>query len=287
MRRGRWRTLLHEPATTGVHCPRRGAFEAVLSDEDGGQDPDRWCSHAARGQVCWHLASQWAWNLRPELGHQLKPQPVRATEFAAALPPTPPHAAPASDSAPPEVGAGWKAGRFAGQDVALQPAGTLRCPADQQLTPREHRREADGSLRVVSGASIRCCRPCPLRAPCQWNGSSTATPCQVSGAIASARCWPCTAALAGLESSSASTYALPLTTDAILSRAQRAHSRLVGQAACSQCAEHGTWSRRHQTVWDSGGLCHLSRFANGLMVQRLRRFFSRQRPHSTLVRCFL
>ncbi|GCF11934.1 hypothetical protein [Dictyobacter arantiisoli] len=130
----------------------RGAFEPVLSDEDKEQDPDRWCSHAAWGQEAWQVISQWTWNLRLELGHQLKPQPLRTTEFAPALPPPPPHTAPASGYAPPEVGSAWKAGRFAAQDFALQPDGMLRCPANQQLTPHEQRREADGSLRVVYGA---------------------------------------------------------------------------------------------------------------------------------------
>jgi len=126
------------------------------------------------------VISQWVWNLRLELGHQLHPDPVRTTEFAPALPPPSPHAAPASGYAPPEVGLPWKAGRFSGQDFALQPDGTLRCPADQKLLPHEHRREADGSLRVVYGASIHSCRPCPLREQCQWNGSATAKPRQVS-----------------------------------------------------------------------------------------------------------
>jgi hypothetical protein len=35
---------------------------------------------------------------------------------------------------------------------------------------------ADGSLRVVYGASLRSCRPYALRAHCQWNGSVTAKP---------------------------------------------------------------------------------------------------------------
>ncbi|MDQ2903150.1 MAG: hypothetical protein M3Y81_06295 [Chloroflexota bacterium] len=148
----------------------RGAFEPILSDEDIEQDPDRWCSHSAWGQECWQVISQWTWNLRLELGHQFKPQPLRTTEFAPALPPPAPNAAPASGYAPPEVGSAWKAGRFAGQDFALLPDGTLRCPADQKLTPHEHRREADGSLRIVYGASIRSCRPCPKREQCQWLG---------------------------------------------------------------------------------------------------------------------
>ena len=81
---------------------------------------------------------------------------------------------------PPHVGLPWKAGRFSGQDFALQPDGTLRCPADQKLLPHEHRREADGSLRAVYGASIRSCRLCPLRQQCQWHGAATAKPRQVS-----------------------------------------------------------------------------------------------------------
>ncbi len=117
---------------------------------------------------------------RCPLGHQLHPDPVRTTEFAPALPPPSPRTAPASGHAPPHVGLSWKTGRFSGQDFPLQPDGTLRCPADQQLFAHEHRREADGSLRVVYGASIRRCRPCPLREQCQWNGGATAKPRQVS-----------------------------------------------------------------------------------------------------------
>jgi hypothetical protein len=158
----------------------RGAFEPVLSDEDEELDPDRWCSHSPTGQEAWQVVSQWVWNLRLELGHQLQPDPVRTTEFAPAISPPPPHTASASGYAPPQVGLSWKAGRFSGQDFVLQPDGTLRCPADQKLIPHEQRREADGSLRVVYGASIRSCRPCRLREQCQWNGNATAKPRQVS-----------------------------------------------------------------------------------------------------------
>src|SRR6267154_4769672 len=54
----------------------RGAFEPALSDEDQELDPDRWCSHSAWGQEAWQIVSQWVWNLRLELGHQLQPEPV-------------------------------------------------------------------------------------------------------------------------------------------------------------------------------------------------------------------
>jgi hypothetical protein len=165
----------------------RGAFEPTLSDEDLEQDPDRWCSHAAWGQECWQLVAQWVWNLRLELGHQLSPTPLRITEFAPAIAPQseqaptrPASAAPASGYGPPTTATSWKTGRFTGQDFPLQPDGTLRCPAGQELRAHEHRREVDRSLRVVYAASIRSCRPCPLRDQCQWHGSETLKPRQVS-----------------------------------------------------------------------------------------------------------
>ena len=112
---------------------------------------------------------------------------MRITEFAPALPEHPEQAAtrpassvPASGYGPPTTATSWKTGRFTGTDFPLQPDGTLRCPADQKLIPHEQRREADGSLRVVYGASIRSCRPCPLREQCQWQGSTTKKPRQVS-----------------------------------------------------------------------------------------------------------
>src|SRR5579883_559817 len=165
----------------------RGAFEPTLSDEDQELDPDRWCSHSAWGQEAWQCVAQWVWNLRLELGHHLEPTPLRTTEFASALPPQseptaarPTSSAPAAGYGPPTTATSWKTGRFSGADFPLQPDGTLRCPAGQSLSVQERRREADGSLRVVYAASIRSCRPCPLREPCQWNGAATAKPRQVS-----------------------------------------------------------------------------------------------------------
>ncbi len=162
----------------------RGAFENTLADEDQEQAPDRWVSHTATGQEAWQIISQWLWNLRLELGHQLHPDPVRTTLFAPALPPPAPKEAhtqaPVQGYGPAEVALPWKAGRFSGQDFTLQPDGALHCPAGQELRAHERRREADGSLRVVYAASIRSCRPCPLRGQCQWNGSATAKPRQVS-----------------------------------------------------------------------------------------------------------
>jgi hypothetical protein len=168
----------------------RGAFETALEDEDIEQEPDRWCSHSAWGQEAWQIVAQWTWNLRLELGHQLAPEPMRTSEFAPALPPQHEHApthptspaacVPTSGYAPPATATSWKASRFPGTDFPLQPDGTLRCPAGNVLVPHERRRERDGSLRVVSSASIRDCRPCPKRPQCQWNGSATIKPRQVS-----------------------------------------------------------------------------------------------------------
>ncbi len=133
------------------------------------------------------MVAQWVWNLRLELGHLLKPSPLRITEFAPAISPQSEHAStrpaaagPASGYAPPVTATSWKMGRFTGSDFPLQPDGTLRCPTGSSLAPHERRRETDGSLRVVYGASIRSCRPCPLREQCQWQGSKTSKPRQVS-----------------------------------------------------------------------------------------------------------
>jgi hypothetical protein len=109
---------------------------------------------------------------------------VRTSEFAPARPTgqawATSLASPVQGYGPAEVATTWKAGRFSGRDFAFQPDGTLCCPANQKLIANARRREADGSLRVVSAASIRSCRPCPLRGQCQWLGKETAKPRQVS-----------------------------------------------------------------------------------------------------------
>jgi hypothetical protein len=230
-------------------------YAPALADEDQEQEPDRWCSHSAWGQEAWQVVSQWVWNIRLELGHHLEPTSLRITEFAPAIPQQskraathPPSSTPASGYGPPTTATSWKTGRFTGADFPLQPDGTLRCPAGATLTPQERRREADGSLRVVCAASIRQCRPCPLREQCQWNGSATAKPRQVSVllhplAVGSApllwRDWSrrehrraCMQLVRHqrIEVSLPPPAAVsPGTANVILSRAQRAHSRLTWQ----------------------------------------------------------
>ncbi len=195
--------------------------------------------------------SQWVWNLRLELGHRLSPTPLRTTEFASALSPPgeqvasrPPSSPPAAGYGPPTAATCWKTGRFTGADFPLQPDGTLRCPAGKPLHLQERRREADSSLRLVYAASIRHCRSCPLREPCQWNGSATAKPRQVSVLLHPLRVGPvpllwrdwsrrvhrraCIQLVRHQRfevSLSPPAATSPPAGDVILSRAQRAHSR--------------------------------------------------------------
>ena len=60
----------------------RGAFEAVLSDEDVEEDPDRWCSYTPCGQELWQVACQWVWNLRLSLGKTMQGAELREMEWA-------------------------------------------------------------------------------------------------------------------------------------------------------------------------------------------------------------
>ena len=234
----------------------RGAFEPLEASEDEEIDPDRWCSHSAWGQECWQTVSQWVWNLRLELGHQLEPTPLRITEFAPAIPgqnaqtaTRPTTSTPASGYGLPATATSWKTGRLTGQDFPLQSDGTLRCPAGSTLTLQERRQETDGSLRLVYAASIRSCRSCELREQCQWNGSATKKPRQVSVLLHPLNVgrepllwqdWSrrvhrraCIQLLqhqrVEVSTPPPPVVASPSASDVILSRAERAHSRLSWQ----------------------------------------------------------
>ncbi len=171
------------PADVVALYLHRGAFETVLADEDEEQDPDRWCSHTAWGQEFWLILAQWIWNLRLELGHALHPTPMRTTEFAPASVGKPAETAPdpisrPSEPAPVIYGSpqwarpSYTKG-FASADFALQPDGTLRCPAGCPLYPQERRPERNGSLRVLYAARIGHCRSCPLREQCQESATAS------------------------------------------------------------------------------------------------------------------
>ncbi len=170
---------------------------------------------------------------------------MRTTEFAPPVKETTAEQPPVQGYGKPGVALPWKAGHFSGQDFALQPDGTLRCPANHSLVAHERRKEADGSLRVVYAASIRSCRPCPLRDQCQWNGSATTKPGPRECAAASARRRFCTSAASHdwsrrahrracmqlvrhqrIEVNLPPPAASPRKGEVIFSRAQRAHARL-------------------------------------------------------------
>jgi hypothetical protein len=163
----------------------RGSFETVLSDEDREQDPDRWCSHTACGQECWQILNQWLWNVRLDLGQHLSSSPMRLTEFAPAQTSEPAHEQTCEQASEPILYGPPRWARrsftkgFAGADFALQPDGTLRCPAGHPLTVQERRPERNGSVRLVYGARLCHCRPCPLRERCQ-ESTTTIKPRQVS-----------------------------------------------------------------------------------------------------------
>ena len=131
-------------------------------------------------QEAWQIVSPWVWNLRLELGHVLEPTPLRTTEFAPPVTETTEEQGPVQGYDKPAVALPWKAGRFSGQDFALQPDGVLHCPDGKTLRPTEQRREADGSLRVLYSARILDCRGCPKRPQCQWHGEATTKPRRIS-----------------------------------------------------------------------------------------------------------
>jgi hypothetical protein len=171
----------------------RGSFETVLADEDEEQQMDRWYSRTPCGQEFAQILAQWVWNIRLELGQQLSQAELRTTEFAPAHEPGVPSTGEPEplESPVPVVTYGplqWARSSFThgfpGSAFALQPDGTLRCPADHPLYPQERRPERDGSLRILYAARIGHCRSCSLRAQCQ-ESSATLKPRRVSAML-----WP-------------------------------------------------------------------------------------------------
>lgn len=237
----------------------RGAFEPTLADEDQEIDPDRWCSLSAWGQEAWQTVAQWVWNLRLELGHHLKPEPVRTTEFAPALGTPQTGQVSAQGYEPPVIGGTWKAGYYSGEDFALQADGTVCCPAGNKLFLQEHRQERDGSLRMVYEARVANCRACEQRPHCQWHGHQAQHPRRVSvllhpraGGSAPLlwRDWPrrqqrrACIQMVRHQQLNVEEAAVPPTqppaSPAVLSRAQRAHYRLNWQERLARNARPET-----------------------------------------------
>lgn len=143
----------------------RGAFEGVLADEDGLEDPDRWCSYAEAGQELWQIVCQWVWNLRLTLGQQLHAQPLREIELAPSK--APPAPAPVAHGYGPwQVERGEAEASVAGCPIQWQEDGTLRCPAGSPLWLTHLAQENAVRQRAVYAADLADCHGCPLREPC-------------------------------------------------------------------------------------------------------------------------
>jgi hypothetical protein len=154
----------------------RGAFEAVLADEDIEEDPDRWCSYTECGQELWQIACQWVWNLRLALGQRMQGDQIREIEWA------PPKEAPpvlVIEENPPEEYGPWRwsaafgraTGRFAAESFVLQENGTLLCPAGATLWLSEVRQENAFTQRAIYVASQSDCPRCRLREQCLAPGA--------------------------------------------------------------------------------------------------------------------
>jgi hypothetical protein len=117
----------------------RGAFEAVLADEDVEENPDRWCSYTEHGQELWQIACQWVWNLRLTLGKTLQEDAIRDIEWAPAKTAPPVLVAEErslEERSPQEYGpwrsataVGRATGCFGADRFVWQEDGTLHCPA--------------------------------------------------------------------------------------------------------------------------------------------------------------
>ena len=154
----------------------RGAFEAVLADEDVEEDPDRWCSYTECGQELWQIACQWVWNLRLTLGKTMQAGELREIEWAPAK--ASPPLLVAVETPPEEYGPwqwaaafGRATGRFGAEDFVLQEDGKLRCPAGASLWLSEVRQENAFTQRAVYLAYQTDCQRCSLREECLAKGS--------------------------------------------------------------------------------------------------------------------
>ena len=143
----------------------RGAFEAVLTDEDVEEDPDRWCSYTECGQELWQIACQWVWNLRLSLGRAMQNAELREIEWASpkeTLPPLLTIEDPVEEYGPWEWAAafGRATGRFGAEAFTLQEDGKLRCPAGASLWLSEVRQENAFTQRAVYLAYQTDCQHC-------------------------------------------------------------------------------------------------------------------------------
>ena len=170
------------PADVVALYLHRGAFEAVLADEDQEQDPDRWCCIPLGPGV---LAHPCAMDLEspPRIGHALHPTPMRTTEFAPAQVGESAEAAPDPVSQPSEPAPVMRRAATVGTPIVYQRICRSRFPSvtrwDTALPSRapplcaRRRPERNGSLRVLYAARIGHCRSCSLREQCQKSATTS------------------------------------------------------------------------------------------------------------------
>ena len=154
----------------------RGAFEAVLADEDVEADPERWCSYSQCGQELWQIVCQWVWNLRLSLGQTMQAGEVREIEWAPAKEAPPLLGTvenPAQEYGPWQWAAafGRGTGRLGAAAFVLQEDGILCCPAGASLWLSEVRQENTFTQPVVYVASQTDCQRCSLRQQCLGSGA--------------------------------------------------------------------------------------------------------------------
>jgi hypothetical protein len=155
----------------------RGAFEAVLADEDVEEDPDRWCSYSECGQELWQIACQWVWNLRLSLGQRMQGVQLRQIEWAPAK--EAPAVLGASEPPPEEYGPwqvaaafGRATGRFGGEDARLARGRQAALPSrGQSVVERSASRECVYESRAVYLAYQTDCQRCALREQCLASGA--------------------------------------------------------------------------------------------------------------------
>jgi hypothetical protein len=117
---------------------------------------------------------------------------------------------------------------------------------------------------VVYAASIHHCRPCPLREQCQWDGNATAKARQVRVLLHPLRVDPAPLRLRGIGAAEG-TAAQPATAGLMLSRAQRAHSRLSGEERLARNACPPTTGRvTIKQIAHPNTLCCRARVGDGL-----------------------
>jgi len=113
----------------------------------------------------------WNW------GTSWPPFPLRTTEFAPAVFETKEQPSRPCGYGKPAVAAAFKVGRFSGQDFARQPAGTLRCPANQKRIAhtngaRKPMEACAWSMREVTGGVVP--GRIPRAVPMEWRGDGKA-----------------------------------------------------------------------------------------------------------------